>query len=157
MILQIGLTWRRFPPMAASKRKLKLGSCTTFLKTTPVSYDGTALLGLAVCDLAMEKISHLHYWSARAPLLRVKQVSMILKKGWPKNLYALVKVTLFTIKTERGTKSKTQVCLKTYTMHEYFHLQVLFGCSLSIYTKKVPFCFEFELLGAQPCWFILHQ
>lgn len=47
--------------MASSKRKLKLGSCTTFLKITPVSYDGTALLGLAVCDLAMEKISHLHY------------------------------------------------------------------------------------------------
>ena len=32
-----------------------------------------------------------------------------------------------------------------------------FGCFMNFYAKQIYFCFQFQLLGAQPCWFALHQ
>ena len=39
----------------------------------------------------------------------------------------------------------------------YFHLHALFDGYIQIYPREVLFCFKFELLRAQPCWFALHQ
>ena len=37
-------------------------------------------------------------------------------------------------------------------MCEHFHLHASVGCSVNIYANEVLFCFEFEHLGAHPCW-----
>ena len=38
-----------------------------------------------------------------------------------------------------------------------FSLPASFGCSVNIYTKRLPFCFTFEPLRVQPCWLGSYQ
>ena len=67
---------------------------------------------------------------------------------------------LITVYAHVHTHVCTHICMHTYThtqMCKYFHLQASSGSVLNMYATEALFYFKFELLGVQPCWFILYQ
>ena len=64
------------------------------------------------------------------------------------------------VPSQIGIEPKMQAGLKAYRMCKWFHLLALFVCPINFYEKEnkkgTCFCFEFELLRAQPCWLAFH-
>ena len=67
---------------------------------------------------------------------------------------------MYVVKILKGTQAKDASWpenVGNVLWNGYLYLHFSFGGSINIHTKKVPFCFESELLRMQPCWFTFYK